>query len=158
MAGLRAVAAAGLLLLGACAQGQVGSTPRTLSADDATWATASPAYDRAFERAFTETPFENGALAVIATEDEELESYRLVPCQDGRAICAGGPGGPAAPLLRTPDWFVVQGLYGRTFWLGHGGDGYVERGDRFVPLAWNARPLGTGQGDDPEVETPYRHD
>ncbi|TNC72392.1 hypothetical protein [Rubellimicrobium roseum] len=152
-----AMAAAGLALLGACADLDDGSY-RVFEPPEATFATASPAWDRAVERALTEAPFAKGPMAVVANEEGEIDVYRLVPCRDGRAICAGGPEGAAGTLRRTPDWFVVEGLYGRTFWLGYGGDGYVERAGRFVPLAWNARPLGTGPGDDPALETAFRHD
>lgn len=114
-------------------------------------------YRREFERTFAEEPFGRGGLALAASEGGELRSWSLVPCHGAAAICGGGAGGPAARLLRTPDYLVVEGLYGRRFWLSYGGGGYVERNGTYVPLAWDARPNGTGPGQDPAVETPFRH-
>ena len=114
-------------------------------------------YQREFERRYTEEPFEIGSLALVASEDGELRTWSLFPCRGGLTICGGGPEGPAGRLSRTPDYFVVEGLYGRRFWLSYGGDGYVERHGTYVPLAWNARPNGTGPGFEPVLETPFRH-
>lgn len=161
MIGRMATAMAGLLLLGACAQiGAEPVPPLDLSMEPAELELASyrTAYERNFERSFTEAPFANGALAVTAPDDRgDLATYRLVPCHGGQAICAGSEQGPAGQIRRSPDWFVVTGLYGRTFWLSYGGDGYAERGGQYVPLSWNARPNGTGDGDAPALETPYPH-
>lgn len=161
MIGRVTTAFAGLLMLGACAQLEsqpAASEDASVAVRDARYNTISPAYDRTFERSFTEAPFENGALSVIAPGDTgNLSTYRLVPCAAGQAICAGNDRGPAGQIRRTPDWFVVTGLYGRTFWLGYGGDGYLERGGQYIPLAWNAAPNGTGDGDAPALETPYPH-
>ena len=161
MIGRRAGAVAGLLMLGACAQ--LGGEPippldTSVTTGDLQFTNVRAEYDRTLERSFTETPFENGALAVVAPDGPaDLASYRLVPCRGGQAICAGSEGGPAGQIRRTPDWFVVTGLYGRTFWLSYGGDGYVQQGDQYWPLSWNARPNGTGDGDAPALETPYPH-
>lgn len=151
----------GLLMLGACAQtggALLVTDDAAVRVRDAEYNTISPSYDRTFERSFTETPFENGPLSVIGADGlGDLATYRLVPCYGGQAICAGSESGPAGQLRRTPDWFVVTGLYGQTFWLSNGGDGYLERNGQYTPIAWNARPNGTGDGDAPAVETPFPH-
>ena len=153
-------ATAALALLGGCAD--LGLPPYSPTenlalqerlAAPVLWAT----YQREFEQRFTEEPFELGQLALVASEGGELRTWSLVPCQGGASICGGSEGGPAGRLLRTPDYFVVEGLYGRRFWLSYGGDGYVERVGTYVPLAWDARPNGTGPGFDPALETPFRH-
>jgi len=161
MIGRKAGAMAGMLMLGACAQ--LGTAPPvsdevSVRVRDAQYNTVSPSYDRTFERSFTETPFANGALAVTGADGlGDLATYRLVPCQGGQSICAGSEQGPAGQIRQTPDWFVVTGLYGQTFWLSYGGDGYIERNGQYTPIAWNARPNGTGDGDAPTLETPYPH-
>jgi hypothetical protein len=161
MFGRTATVMAGLLLLGACTQlGGEPLPPADLSVapEDLEFASVNAGYQRAFEQSYTEAPFANGALAVVAPDDlGEIATYRLVPCQGGLAICAGSDRGPAGQLRRTADWFVLTGLYGRTFWLSYGGDGYVERNGQYIPLAWNARPNGTSDGDAPALETPYPH-
>lgn len=157
----RIATAAGLLLLGACTQ--FGGEPLPPMGADLTPETLefrnlSRGYVRAFEQAFSRAPFADGAIAVTAPGGlGEIDTYRLVPCQGGAAICGGSESGRAGQLSRTPDWFVVTGLYGRTFWLSYGGDGYVERDGRYVPLAWNPREDGTGSGDAGSLETPYQH-
>lgn len=93
-----------------------------------------------------EAPFERGALAAVAREGGFVESFNLVPCQGGRAVCGGGETGPVGTVSRTEDFVVVQGLYGRTFWLANGGEGYVQQGDVLWSLAWNARVDGRGRG------------
>lgn len=115
-------------------------------------------YQRSIDRTFTEAPFARGALAAAARENGELRTFNLVPCQGGAAVCAGSAQGPAGRLTRTPEYFVVDGLYGRRFWLSYGGDGYVERAGTYIPLAWDARVNGAGFGTDGAIETPYRHD
>lgn len=150
-------AVAALLLLGGCAElGLPPVDPVAIEAQldpEVVWA----GYQREFERNYTEEPFDRGSLALVATEDGELRSWLLAPCQAGAAVCGGSPGGPAGRLLRTPDYVVVEGLYGRRFWLSYGGDGYVERQGTYVPLAWDARENGTGPGTGPVLETPDRH-
>ena len=74
-----------------------------------------------------------------------------------RAVCSASEAGPVGQLLRSPDWFVLQGLHGATLWLSYGGDGYLERNGTYLPLAWNGRINGQGPGDDPVLETPYPH-
>lgn len=153
-------AVAALVVLGGCAElDPIPDWPGTgFSSQEPLEGPALPAaYQRQVERALTEPPFANGALAVLATEGGELHSWTLVPCRGGVAVCGGSAQGPAGRVVRTPDYLAVEGLYGRRFWLSHGGDGYVERQGRFVPLAWDARPNGTGPGIEPVLETPFPH-
>ena len=161
MIGRRAGAMAGLLMLGACAQLGVEALPpadTSVTPEQLQFANIRAQTDRAFEQSFTETPFANGALSVVGPDGSaDLASYQLVPCRGGQAICGGSAQGPAGQLTRRPDWFVVTGLYGRTFWLSHGGDGYVQQGGEYWPIAWNAQPNGTGDGGAPAMETPYPH-
>ncbi len=152
------LAAAGLLILGACAEAGFGPGPEAgISPDDLEWRALTASYNRTFERSFTEEPFELGSLSVIAEEAGELSTYNFYPCQGGGAVCSGSPQGPAGRLFRTEDSFVLAGLHGRTFWFSYGGDGWVERNEQFVPMAWNARDNGTGDGTEPVLETPYPH-
>lgn len=146
------LAAAGLLALGACAE--IGAE---VAPEDLEFEAIAASYNRAFEQSFTEAPFEFGSMAVIAEEAGELTSWNFYPCQGGQGVCSGSPHGPAGRLYRSPDWYVLTGLHGRTFWLSFGGDGYVERNDHYVPLAWNARVNGTGIGTEPVLETPFPH-
>lgn len=105
-----------------------------------------PALGGVIELPFGEVPFARGALSAVAREGGFVETFTLVPCRGGQAVCAGGEDGPAGTLSRTRDFLVVQGLYGRTFWLANGGEGYVQRGDVLWSLAWNARVDGRGRG------------
>jgi hypothetical protein len=105
-----------------------------------------PAYGGGPELPFGEVPFERGALAAVAREGGFVETFNLVPCHGGRAVCGGSESGPAGTLSRTADFLVVQGLYGRTFWLANGGEGYVQRGSVLWSLAWNARVDGREPG------------
>lgn len=91
----------------------------------------------AFERSFEEVPFARGAMSVVATERGKLRTYRLVPCHDG-IICAGSERGRHGTLEVTDSFYIVRGLYGRTFWLSAGGDGALERHGHVVPLAWDS--------------------
>lgn len=144
---------AALLLLAACGAPGPRDYSRGLVAVPVGQQAAPPlpvSYQRGVERATSEAPFQRGALAVAAREGGRVETFDLVPCQGGRAICAGSDRGPAGTLARTPDWFVVRGLYGRTFWLSHGGDGYVQRGNVLWSLAWSARADGRGEGPGPQ--------
>ncbi len=131
-----------------------------------------PAYARGLELPFGEAPFARGALAAVAREGGFVETFTLVPCRGGQAVCAGSQDGPAGTLSRAQGFLVVQGLYGRTFWLANGGEGYVQRGDVLWSLAWNARvdgrepglsdvltgrPLRPETGDDAALETRAPH-
>ncbi|MBP1806654.1 hypothetical protein [Rubellimicrobium aerolatum] len=142
MAGRWMAVMVGLLALGACAQ--TGTTG------------VGAASDRLLARSFADTPLRQGAIAIFASEPGGPTSYRLSPCGNG-AACVGGPGGTMGSVTRTADWTVVRGLHGRTFWLGQGGTGFVERAGTYLPLSWAPRAEGTGEGDAPSIETPYRH-
>jgi hypothetical protein len=148
------LAVAGLLALGACAQIGAGGE---VSPEDLEWRALSASYNRAFGQSFTEEPFELGSLSVIAEEGSELSTYNFFPCQGGQAVCSGGLNGQAGRISRTPSYFVLTGLHGRTFWFSYGGDGWVEQNEQFVPMAWNARRNGTGDGSEPALETPFPH-
>lgn len=95
---------------------------------------------RAWAFSNSETPFANGAMDIVVTEGDHLRTYRLLPCRGGAAICAGTLNGPAGTLTRTPDYWIVEGLFdGRTIYLSPGGDGAMWYGPgRAVPLAWNS--------------------
>lgn len=152
------IAAALVLALGGCAAVGLPPTPSSSEPIQPTL-DRLPAFDRlhvAVDARLTETPFANGALALTATEGGELRTWTLAPCGPA-AVCAGRAGGPRGVVTRTREYVVIDGLYGRRFWLSQGGDGWVERHGTYVPLAWDARPNGTGEGRDPVVETPFRH-
>jgi hypothetical protein len=105
-----------------------------------------PALGGGPELPFGEMPFARGSLAAVAREGGFVETFNLVPCRGGQAVCGGSESGPAGTLSRTNGFVVVQGLYGRTFWLANGGEGYVQRGDVLWSLAWNARVDGRDPG------------
>lgn len=101
---------------------------------------------RSIESTFEERPFVNGTIAIVASENGELRTYRLVPCQNGTAICQGSDRGRAVQLRVTPDHYIVSGLYGgRTFFLRPGGGGTLRRGNVDMPLAWNAYVNGVSR-------------
>ena len=134
-----AAALAGLLALAACGQ------PAPFVPGSMAWSDVTVASNRAAESGY-EQPFQNGPMTVIATENGDLTSWTLVPCQGGAAICGGGLYGPAGTREVTADYTVIRGLYGRTFWLSPGGDGWVGRNvNAVVPLAWDAvdQPVST---------------
>lgn len=116
-----------------------GCDTMPLSAETMTHDEMTADVARSFDATFSETPFVNGPIAVVTTENGELRSYRLIPCQDGRAICSGLVRGQAAQLQVTADHYIVSGLYGdRTFFLRPGGGGTMRRASGDVPLAWNS--------------------
>jgi len=92
---------------------------------------------RAYADAFSEAPFQNGAVSVVAEAQGDLGTYSLHPCRNGTAVCAGSAQGPVGQVGVTDDYTVVSGLYGGTFWLSPGGDGAFVRGGETVALAWN---------------------
>jgi hypothetical protein len=94
---------------------------------------------RAYAQSYSETPFALGSMDIVATEGDNLRTFRLVPCRNGTAICSGSARGQAGTLTRSPDYWIVRGLYGgRTFYLSPGGDGAIWYGNnRAVALAWN---------------------
>lgn len=103
-----------------------------------TWDEIRADVARASEESFAELPFTRGEIAVVATEDGELTSWRLYPCQNGTGVCGGSPQGRAGVVQRTDSHFIVSGLYGRTFFLRPGGGGTLRTGSVDTPLAWNA--------------------
>jgi hypothetical protein len=93
--------------------------------------------DRVLDKLFRDTPFAEGPVSVVTTENGRLRSYLLVPCREGTMICAGGAHGHAAPLTSDPDFTIVAGAYrGREFRLSPGGDGLVITRTGRYPLAW----------------------
>lgn len=124
-----AFVAVALTALTACAE--TALTPESLTFDTITRDT-----DRAVSLGFRQMPFAQGPLSVVVAERGRLLTYRLVPCQEGRAICAGTARGRAGGLQITPDHYIVTGLYGRIFFLSPGGDGWLRHGNVDVPLAW----------------------
>lgn len=155
----RAAATLAFLALAGCEAAGLEPLPPVAPFDPASleFAAASDSVARTAEQSWSERPFANGSLAVVAIEGQDLSTWRLVPCRGGEAICAWDQQGPVGQLRITPNYYVVTGLFDRTFWLSYGGDGYVERDGRLVGLAWNSRTAGTGIGTDPVLETPAPH-
>lgn len=96
----------------------------------------------AFSDAFLDTPFADGQSVTVLVSDpdplRQIASFRLVPCQDGKAVCGGSAQGPAGLLTLEDGQYVVRGAYaGRDFYLDRNGDGFMGRGTVLVPLAWN---------------------
>jgi len=87
-----------------------------------------------------EVPFARGAMSVIATEAGALETWRLVPCREGRAVCAWSVTGAAGRIERADGTWIISGLFGnRTFELRPAGGGVIRYANgATVPLAWNA--------------------
>ena len=96
----------------------------------------------AFSDAFRDTPFADGAAVTVLVKDKDplrtIQSFSLVPCQGGNAICGGSDRGNAGTLTLEGGQYVVRGAYtGRDFYLDPNGDGFMGRGIVLVPLAWN---------------------
>ena len=123
-------------VLTACA----GYEIRPLSQEDLrvlSWDTIRADTRRAYAAAFQDIPFEEGAISVLASEHGQLRTFTLAPCASGSHVCAGGPHGPRGHLEVTEDYWIVTGLYGRTFILSPGGNGGLRRpGHPDVQLAW----------------------
>lgn len=97
-----------------------------------------------FEPEYAERPFQMGPMSVIAPgRDGHMATWRLIPCQEGRAICVNGHAGR---LSVAGDTYVVSGVHGMSFHLETGGGGFVTRsgGGKFAdlqaPLAWEHFP------------------
>ena len=129
-----AAALAATLALTACA----GYEVRPLTDADLQflyWDTIVADTRREYATQFQDKPFEDGPIAVIASEHGQLRTWTLAPC--GSTVCAGGPHGARGRLELTPDYWIVSGLYGRTFILSPGGNGGLRRpGHPDVQLAW----------------------
>lgn len=104
---------------------------------------------------FQDAAFDTGEVTVLVEEHGELHSYTLSPCRGNTTVCAGSSRGRAGSLGWEDDHLVVRGTYaGRTFHLSPGGDGFMMRGGRSAPLAWDdasprtrwAQTLVTDQG------------
>ena len=96
-------------------------------------------FTRAYALAFSEYPFERGVIDIVASEDNQMRTFRMVVCRAGTTVCAGNLHGPAGALTREPDYWIVRGLCGnRTFYLSPGGDGAIYYGgQQGAALAWN---------------------
>lgn len=82
-------------------------------------------------------PFAEGSVTVLAREQGQVHTYTLVPCRGGQAVCAGTLDGRAGTVRETRDHTVVEGLYGRVFYLSPHGDGIIGLPDgATAPLAW----------------------
>ena len=87
---------------------------------------------RALANAFTDLPFDTGAVTVLTEEHGELHSYTFNTC--GNAVCSGHRRGT---LQQAPDYTVITGTHaGRTFYLSPGGDGWLKLHGNLIPLAW----------------------
>ncbi|RYH01551.1 hypothetical protein EU805_12870 [Salipiger sp. IMCC34102] len=96
----------------------------------------------AFDEAFRDTPFADGAaIRIVATDPDpvrNLLSYVLVPCRDGTAICGGDANGPAGTIVNVEGRTRITGAYpGVDFYLDSRGSGYLTRNGVNVPLAWD---------------------
>lgn len=96
----------------------------------------------AVQDAFSDIPFADGqVVSVIANDPDPLrtiDTYTLVPCQEGRAVCSGSSTGSAGALTLEDGIYVVRGAYGnRVFYLNKGGDGFMQEGNLLKPIAWN---------------------
>lgn len=130
---MRAVSAA-LLAAGSVLVGCADFDPTTAGLE---YEVAEQDAYRAFAASFSEVPFSQGAVSVVASDHGDMRTYILVPCHGGTAICGGSAHGPVGRLERTPDYMIVRGLYGREFWLSPGGDGALIGNGHTVALAWN---------------------
>jgi len=92
------------------------------------------AVERYYAETFQDQPFDAGAVSILTEEHGELHTYLLTPCRNNTRICGSRTG----TLSETPDLKIVSGAYpGITFYLSPGGDGYMIRHGRTIPLAWN---------------------
>lgn len=103
------------------------------SAEQFVW-NATQDVNRLYADSFQDAPFDSGPVSVLTEERGELRTYTLRPCRAGTHVCGTGAG----HLTRNADFFIVTGAYrGRTFYFSPGGDGYVQRGSAYIPMAWN---------------------
>lgn len=114
----------------------------TLGACTGPLSDAPNAMQAAFTDAFRDTPFADGQSVTVLVADPDplrrIQSFRLVPCQEGKAVCGGSGTGRAGTLTLEGGQYVVRGAYaGRDFYLDPNGDGFMGRGTVLVPLAWN---------------------
>ncbi len=98
------------------------------------WQQTPISVQRFYAEQFQDQAFDAGSVSVLTEEHGELHTYTLRPCHNGTRIC--GP--RAGTFEKTPDYTIVRGAYGaRTFFLSPGGDGYLVKNGRSIPLAWN---------------------
>jgi len=121
--------------LAACAQPQLPA--QTADVVDRTLNDAEWSVWRSYENIVEERPFALGVMSIVATERGKLRTFRLAPCHNG-IVCAGSERGRHGRVEMTEDYVIVRGLYGRTFYLSNGGDGYLERHGHAVMLAWDS--------------------
>lgn len=134
---MRAVLGAGAvaLMVAGCTDGPTAEALAEAGAYD--FATLEANTYRAYQQSYGAMPFAEGTVWVVATEHGALRTYELVPCRNGTTVCQGSAHGRAGTVEETPDYTIVRGLYGATFWLSPGGDGALVRRGRAVPLAWD---------------------
>ncbi|MEL6958605.1 MAG: hypothetical protein AAGL89_06590 [Pseudomonadota bacterium] len=91
---------------------------------------------RMFADRFSDQPFAEGRVYMVAEEHGELHTYALTPCRNGTHVC--GASGGVGHVQQTPDYYIVTGAYpDRTFYLSPGGDGYLLWRGEYRDLAWN---------------------
>ena len=133
-------AMAALTMAAGCETGSVAPDLEQIESDlnnRFTFAPIERAAYRSYAAAYSEMPFAEGAMSIVAAEQGEMRTYRLVPC--GETVCGGSAHGPAGRVETTADYVIVSGLYGRQFWLSPGGDGALIRSDgATVSLAWDS--------------------
>ncbi|NDV02746.1 hypothetical protein [Pseudoroseicyclus tamaricis] len=129
--GLGALLVAGLLA--GCAGVDVDAAGEAVP----TYAEAELAAYRFYQSGLTMPFVAEGPVTAVASSGSGMDTYVLVPCRNGTAICAGSTAGPAGNVRTTEDYVVVAGLYGVELWLSPGGDGAVlYPSGAAVPLAW----------------------
>lgn len=96
---------------------------------------------QAFQVAYQALPFAEGAVRVVSPDphEQEMRTWRLVPCRQGTRVCADTAHGRAGQVTRGAEFWQVSGTYpGRVFYLSPGGDGYMTDGHAAQPLAWRS--------------------
>lgn len=92
---------------------------------------------QSFQAAYQDTPFDAGPIWIVAPEGDEMQTFVLLPCGDGR-VCSEARPHHRGHVVRTGEYYVVTGAYPRhDFWLSPGGDGWLAVGGVGVPLAWD---------------------
>ncbi|SHF56505.1 hypothetical protein SAMN05444339_10835 [Loktanella atrilutea] len=124
---MKPLIALALVALGACST-SFGDGPRAIGA--------------AATDAFGDTPFTDGVAISAITRDPNplrtIQTYKFVPCQQGRAVCGDSSTGRPGILTLEDGQYVVRGAYpGKTFYFDRNGDGFMQVGQVLTPLAWN---------------------
>ena len=131
----------GALALSACATAP--NVSRDTQPVPSRWVEGATRVYSAFDNRWAETPFEHGAMSIVAAERGDLRTFRIVPCHDG-IVCSNTARGRHGRIETQGDVTVVSGLFGRTFYLERGGDGRVERRGHSAPLAWDSDVVRVG--------------